>query len=333
MKRRTGWTCRIAMTILASLLTMVCAATAKDKVTFQTSWIAETEYGGYYQALAGGLYDDAQLDVTLRQGGPQINAAQLLVSGAADFGIISGNAIALSMVEQDAPFVAVAAFFQKDPRILLAHPESGFKSLADLKGKPILVSADGQQTYWKFLKLKFGYSDEQIRPYTFNIAPFLVDKTLALQGYVTSEALNVRDAGIEPTILLLADAGYSPYSQLLMTSKRMVAEKPEIVQRFVDASIKGWYAYLYGDDSKGVAMITKYNPDYGASVGIRATAELKNYGIVDSGDTKILGIGAMTDARWKDFFDTMVAAGAYQPTLDYHAAYTMQFVDKKVGLK
>jgi NitT/TauT family transport system substrate-binding protein len=334
MKRVVGKAVRtVTVAMAAAFLPFLAgAAAAKDAVTFQISWLAESEFGGYYQALAAGIYDSYDLDVTLRQGGPQINTAQRLVSGTTDFALISGNAVAISLVQQDAPFVAVAALFQKDPRILLSHPEAGFKTLADLKGKPILVSNDGVQTFWKFLKLKYGYTDEQIRPYTANLAPFLVDKTLTMQGYISNEPLGARNSGVEPTIFLLADEGYSPYSQLLSTSKKMIAEKPQLVQRFVDASIKGWYAFLYGDNAKGMEMIVKSNPEYGATFAVRALDEMKKAGIIDSGDTKTLGIGAMSDARWKDFYDTMVKAGDYQTAVDYRAAYTTQFVNKKVGL-
>jgi NitT/TauT family transport system substrate-binding protein len=317
----------------ALLATAGGTAEAKDKLRFLTSWRAEAEHGGFYQAIADGLYDAAGLDVELQQGGPQVNGSQVLLGGGTDIAIISGSALALNMVKIDAPFVTVAAFFQKDPQAQLCHKEAGYKTLADLKGHPMLVAASGRQTYWKFLKLQYGFTDDQIRPYTFNIAPFLADKQLCQQGYVTSEVFSAKSAGVDPQVFLFADNGYLPYSSLVMTSKKRVEEQPDVIQRFVDASIKGWYAFLYGPHQKAIDMIRKDDPEYTPELAEFSAEELIHAGIIDSGDAKTLGIGAMTDARWKSFFDQMVEAGDYPSDMNYKAAYTLQFVNKKVGMK
>jgi NitT/TauT family transport system substrate-binding protein len=308
-------------------------AFADEKITFLTDWLAQAEHGGYYQALAEGLYKAEGLDVTIRQGGPQVNTAQVLLSGAVDMAIEVNGFIPLNALKENANYVAVAAFFQRDPQILMSHPEAGFKDLKDLKGKPILISNDAWETYWKFLKVRYGFEDKQARPYTFNLAPWLADKTLTQQGYITSEPFVARTAGVNPTIFLLADYGYSTYSQVLMVSKKMAAEEPKVVQAFIDASTKGWNSFLIGDHSRAAALILKENPDYTIKMNDDSIKALKEYGIVDSGDAKALGIGAMTDARWKDFFDTMVRAGVYPASLDYRQAYTLQFINKKVGVK
>ena len=320
-------------TCAAALIAMAGSALAQEKIAFLTDWLAEAEHGGFYQALAEGLYKDAGLDVSIKQGGPQVNTAQLLLSGAVDMAIQANSFVPLNAVKENADYVAVAAFFQKDPQVLMSHPESGFKTLADLKGKPILISNDAWETYWKFLKVKYGFDDKQGRPYTFNLAPWLADKNLTQQGYLTSEPFAAKAAGVDPIVFLLADYGYSTYSQVLMVSRRLVAEKPKVVQAFIDASIKGWYDFLNGDRSKATALIIKDNPDYTAKMNEDSVGALKQYGILMSGDAATLGIGAMTDARWKDFFDTMVQAGVYPATMDYKKAYTLQFVDKKVGLQ
>ena len=329
MNRQILWVCLAAAFFVAAGGT----AEAKDKIRFLTSWRAESEHGGFYQAIADGTYDAAGLDVELQQGGPQINGAQVLLGGGTDIAIISGSAVVLNMVKENTPFIAVAAFFQKDPQAQLCHREAGYKTLADLKGRPMLVAATGRQTYWKFLKLKYGFTDDQIRPYTFNIAPFLANQEVCQQGYVTSETYSARQAGIDPQVFLFADYGYLPYSSLLVTSAKLVAENPDVIQRFVDSSIKGWYAFLYGPHEKAVALIQKDNSDYGTDLAEFTAAEMLRAGIIDSGDAKTLGIGAMTDARWKDFFEMMVQAGDYPPDMNYKAAFTTQFVDKKLGMK
>lgn len=323
-----------AMAITATALALMTGrAQADDKVTFSTDWLAQAEHGGFYQAVTDGIYKSYGLDVTLKMGGPQINTAQLLLAGAFDFAIVSNSFIPLNAIKQGAQYEAVAAFMQKDPQVLIAHKSMGYKSLSDLKGKPILLSSDAWDSYWRFLKVKFGYADSQGRPYTYNMAPFLADKNVIQQGYVTSEPPMIARAGGDPQVFLLADYGYTSYATVLMTSKKLVAEKPQLVQRFIDASIKGWYSYLYGSHAKALAMIKHDNPDYTDQNDKDSTDAMIKYGIIDSGDAKKLGIGAMTDARWKDFFDTMVQAKVYEPTLDYKQAYTLQFVDKGVGMK
>ena len=320
-----------AMT-LAFLLTTP-AAWAEDKVTFGTNWKAQAEHGGFYQAVATGLYRKAGLDVTIRMGGPQVNHPQLLAAGVIDFNIGSSSFGALNYVQGAIPMVTVAAIFQKDPQVLISHPGQGNDTLAAMKGKPILIGAGSRATFWNFLKAKYGYTDDQIRPYTFNMAPFLADKSAIQQGYLTSEPYKIEQAGAKPLVHVLADAGYSSYSCAIETSWKLVREKPDLVQRFVNASIEGWYSYLYGDPGPGNALIKKDNPDMTDDVIAYGIAALKKHGVVDSGEAKTLGIGAMTDARWKEFLATMAGIGLYPRDLDLTKAYTLAFVNRKVGMK
>jgi NitT/TauT family transport system substrate-binding protein len=308
------------------------AAHALDRVVFGTDWQAEAEHGGYYQALATGLYEKHGLEIVLRQGGPQVNQSQLLAAGRLDFSIASNSFIGLNFVKEQIPMVAVAALFQKDPSVLIAHQGVGNDSLAALKGKPIMIGGDTRVGWWLFLKAKFGYTDAQMRPYTFNVAPFLADKNAVQQGYLTSEPLLIERAGVTPNVFLLADAGYTGYGSILETSQKLVDQKPDLVQRFVDASIEGWYSYLYGDPAPGNALIKKDNPEQTDALIAYAVAAMKSHGIVDSGDALGQGVGAMTDARWQNFFDLMAGEKLYPKTLDWHAAYTLRFVDRGVGM-
>ena len=249
--------------------------------------------------------------MTLRQGGPQVNHAQLLAAGRLDFNLAPNSFIPLNFVQENIPLVAVAAIFQKDPSVLIAHPGQGNDSLAALKGKPIMIGSDTRITSWVFLKSKFGYTDDQIRPYTFSVAPFLADPKAVQQGYLSSEPFTIEAQGVKPVVMLLADAGYSSYGSLIQTSDKLVREKPDLVQRFVDASIEGWYSYLYGDPAPANALIKRDNPEMTDALLAYGIAKIKEYGIVDSGDAKTDGIGAMTEARWREFFDTMANAGIY----------------------
>jgi NitT/TauT family transport system substrate-binding protein len=322
---------RIIVIMVAGMLAGGGAARAEDKVTFGTDWKAEAEHGGYYQAIATGIYKKHGLDVTLRPGGPQVNQAQLLAAGRLDFNEAPNSFIPLNFVAENIPMVAVAALFQKDPAVLIAHPGVGNDSLAALKGKPIMIGADTRIGWWLFLKGKFGYSDAQIRPYTFNVAPFLVDEHAVQQGYVTSEPYIIEQQGVAPVVLLIADAGYSSYASIIQTSRKMVEERPDLVQRFVDASIEGWYGYLHGDPSAGNALIKKDNPEMTDALLAYAIAKMKQYGIVDSGNAVKHGIGAMSEARWQDFYKIMVEQGLYPRDMDYGKAYTLHFVNKRIG--
>ena len=320
-----------AATLLGAALALPTTASA-EHVTFGTDWKAEAEHGGYYQAIATGIYKRYGLDVTLRPGGPQVNHAQLLAAGVLDFNIASNSFVPLNFVREKIPMVAVAAIFQKDPSVLIAHPGEGEDSLAALKGKPIMIGSDTRVTSWLFLKEKFGYTDDQIRPYAFSVAPFLADPKAVQQGYLTSEPFIIEKEGVRPVVMLLADAGYGSYAALIETSEKLVREKPDLVQRFVDASIEGWYSYLDGDPAPGNALIKHDNPEMTDALLAYGRDKMKEYGIIDSGDAKQNGIGAMSERRWSDFFDTVVKAGLYPADMDFRKAYTLQFVNKKVGM-
>jgi NitT/TauT family transport system substrate-binding protein len=328
MNRRTR-TFLAAATLLSMALPRAASAEA---VAFGTDWKAEAEHGGFYQAIATGIYKRYGLDVTLRPGGPQVNHAQLLAAGVLDFNIASNSFVPLNFAAEQIPMVAVAAIFQKDPSVLIAHPGQGADSLAALKGRPVMISGDTRVTSWLFLKEKFGYSDDQIRPYGFSVAPFLADPKAIQQGYLTSEPFTIEKEGVHPVVLLLADAGYGSYGALIETSEKLVREKPDLVQRFVDASIEGWNSYLHGDPAPGNALIKHDNPEMTDALIAYGMEKMKAYGIVDSGEAKANGIGAMSEARWRDFFDTMTKAGLYPAKVDFRKAYTLQFINKKVGL-
>jgi NitT/TauT family transport system substrate-binding protein len=309
------------------------AARAEDKVTFGLDWKAEAEYGGYYQAIATGIYAKHGLDVTVRQGGPQVNHTQLLLAGRLDFNIASNSFTALNFVKENIPFRVVAAMFQKDPAVLIAHPGQGNDNFVELKGKPIMISGDTRVGWWSFLKAKYGYSDNQIRPYTFNLGPFLADPHAIQQGYLGSEPFSIKEqAHIDPVVMLIADAGFKGYASLIATSDKMIKEKPDLVQRFLDASIEGWSSYLSGDPSPGNKLIKEANPEMTDALIAYGIESMKTHGILTSGDAAKLGIGAMSAERWADFYKATSDEGQYPKEMDITKAYTTQFVNKKVGM-
>ena len=257
-----------------------------DKVSFGTNWVAEGEHGGFFQALADGTYKKYGLDVTIVPGGPNENNRMLLIAGKLDFFMSANSLQTFDAVTNNVPLVAVATMFQKDPQVFLTHPEVKVSKIEDLKPLTLLISKEGITSYFQWLKSEYGFDENKVKPYTFNPQPFIVNKQTAMQGYVTSEPFAVeKAAGFKPNVLLLADYGFNSYSTLIETRRDLVDKKPDLVQRFVDASIVGWYTYVYGDNSAGNAMIKKLNPDMNDELLAYCVAKMREYGIVDSGDS------------------------------------------------
>src|SRR6202167_6431318 len=319
--------------VILMAISSAAAQTTLDKVSFGTNWVPEAEHGGFFQALADGTYKSYGLDVTIVPGGPNENNRMLLIAGKLDFFMSANSLQSLDAVTNNVPLVAVAAIFQKDPQVFLTHPESKVTDLEDLKPLTLFVSKEGIPTYFQWLKFEYGFSEEKVKPYTFNAQPFLADKQSAMQGYVTSEPFAIeKSAKFKPGVILLADYGFNTYSTLIETRRDLVDKRPDLVQRFVNASIVGWYNYLYGNNAAANALIKKLNPEMTDELIAYSIARMKEYGIVDSGDSLRDGIGAMNDARMASFFDKMARAHVVRPDVDYRKSYTLRFINKGVGV-
>ena len=308
-------------------------AHAAEKVTFGTNWVAQPEHGGFYQAVADGSYQACGLDVTIVPGGPNVNNRALLLAGKIDF-LMDGNLLQpFSSVKENIPMVVVASMFQKEPQVIMTHPGQGLDSWESLKSvDTLLIGNGGYQSFFRWM-VSTGFRDEQRKPYTYNSAPFLADKKSGQQGYVTSEPFAIKsEAGFDPNVFLLADYGFNTYSTLIATMQSMVAKKPEVVQCFVDASILGWNNYLYGDRTAANDLIKKDNPDIKDKNIEFALAQMEKFGIVDSGDSLTLGIGAMKAERIESFYKKMVEAGVIDADLNLKAVYDLSFINKGVGL-
>jgi NitT/TauT family transport system substrate-binding protein len=314
-----------ALVVVAAALAAALPAAAQEKFSFTTNWFAQSEHGGFYQALANGMYKQQGLDVRIRMGGPQINVMQLMAAGQTDC-VMADVAQTIKGWEQGVQAVTVAAAFQKDPQVLIGHP-GVLNRLEDLKGKTILISPAGQQTYWPWLRNKLGLNDAQVRPYTFNIQPFIADKNVVQQGYLSSEPWEIEtQAKFKPAVFLLADHGWPPYSTTIVCMEKTVRERPKAVAAFVKASMQGWRDYLKGDTQAANALILKDNPAMTAerlAVGIRLMNES---GMVLGGDAARLGVGTMTDERMKLIRDLMVELKQLDPKIDVKRTYTLQFV-------
>jgi NitT/TauT family transport system substrate-binding protein len=302
-------------------------AQAPERIVFATDWFAQAEHGGYYQALAEGIYRKYGLDVTIKMGGPQVNGLQLLAAGQLD--VVMGDALqVVSALEQSVPLVAIAATFQKNPTAIIAHP--GVASLAELKGRPIAIGAASNTTFWPWLKKRYGFTDDQKRPYGFSVQPFLADPALSQQGFATSEPFSIEKGGVKPVVFLLADLGYPPYAEVLAVTRATLDKRRDALTRFVRASAEGWKSYL-ANPAPGNALIKRDNPEMSDDLLAYSHRKLKEYAIVTGGDAATRGLLTMTDARWKSTVDFLHDASLTRPGIDYSKAYTLDIVkDVKV---
>ena len=321
--------------VLTSLASLMIAAgfavpvQAQEKFIYLSNWYAQAEHGGFYQALATGLYKQAGLDVTIRMGGPQVNGMQLLAAGQADC-FMGYDTQTIKAREQGINSVTVAASFQKDPQVLVAHPD--VKRPEDMKSRTILISSAAHSTYWPWLKATYGFTDAQVRPYTFNIQPFLADKNLVQQGYLSSEPYAIEtETKVKPTVFLLADLGWPPYSTTIVCMEKTVSERAKAVAAFVRASMEGWKNYLVNPAAAN-ALIKKDNPNMTDDKIAHGIFKMKESGMVTGGDAAKMGIGIVTDERMKRTYDMMVANKLVDPAkVDLRKTYTTQFVrDLKV---
>jgi NitT/TauT family transport system substrate-binding protein len=318
---------RFLAALLICLFAMPAMAQAAPvHITFVTDWKAQAEHGGFYEAIAKGYYAKRGLDVTIRAGGPDVNVPQLLAGGAADFGIGSNGFIALNLVKQNIPIRAVMAIFQKDPQVLISHPRRDLNSLSEMRGRPIMISNAAMTSFWPWLRAKFGFSDTQIRKYTFNLAPFVVDPNAIQEGYLTSEPYTIeQQAHFVPKVFLLSDYGYPGYANMVLTTQKWLDTNPKAVQAFFNATKEGWLDYLNKDPGPGNRLIKRDNPDMTDAIIAQSIAKMKQYQLVSGGDAPAYGTGAMTDKRWKEFYSTMAAQGLYPKGMDYTKAYDLRF--------
>jgi len=333
LKGYTNMKMTLAKMTFAATLAASSTALAGEAVTFGTNWVAQPEHGGFYQAVADGTYSACGLDVTIVPGGPNVNNRALLLAGKIDF-LMDGNLLQpFNAVKQGVPMVALASMFQKEPQVIMTHPNQGLDTWESLKtADTLLIGNGGYQSFYRWM-VSTGFKDEQRKPYTYSSAPFLANKKSGQQGYVTSEPHVIEvEGGFSPNVFLLADYGFDTYSTLINTMRSTLEERPEAVECFVEGSILGWTNYMYGDRAEANALIQKDNPDMSQDKIDFAISQLNKYGIVDSGDSLTMGIGTMTDERIESFYNKMVTAGVIDADLDYKKSYSLKYVNKGLGV-
>ena len=311
---------RFAFATLLAPLLAASPAGAAERFSYLTSWFAQAEHGGFYEAKAEGLYDKAGIDADIRQGGPQVNAMQLLLAGQVD-AIMGYDFQVLAAIEKGLPAVTVATTFQYDLQGMMTHAD--VKGLGDLKGKTILIASSSHTTFWPWLEARYGYTDAQTKAYTFNLQPFFADPNAAQQAYPSSEPFQAQEKGVPVGFYLLADDGYPPYGSTIVVTRKTLEERPQVVRAFVKASMQGWRDYMH-DPAPGNALIKAANPKMGDAQIAFGIAKMRELHALDGKDG--VPIGSMTEARWKATDDYMVKARILKPDTDWHKAFTTEFV-------
>ena len=317
---------------LGGLVAASLPALALDKVVFYTNWLHQVEFGGFYTAQATGIYKAHGLDVEIKPGGPQVNGSMLLLGGKADFVLLHTNGQIISAAEQNIPMVALAATYQKHPQVIVTHKGAGHDTLESLKGKPIFLSQDSKSSFWPWLKQRYGYTESQVRPYTFQMAPFLASKSAIQQSFLTSEPYALTSAGADINVFLLSDHGWGPVSMPIVTRKDVLEKNPDLAKRFIRATLEGWYSFL-ADQGPARAVVKKLAPETTEGQMDYSIKQMVDKGIVLSGAALEKGIGTMDLAKWQSFYDEMSGVGLYKKGLDVSSMFTTQFINDPAFVK
>ncbi|MFS2222810.1 ABC transporter substrate-binding protein [Pantoea sp. B65] len=304
------------------------ASMAEEKFTFLTNWYAQAEHGGFYEAQAKGLYQDAGLDVTIKMGGPQVNVMQLMAAGQADC-TLGDNGQALETWQAGVHAMTVATVFQHSPTVFISHDK--IDKPQELKDKTFLLATEAYTSFWPWAKSELGFGNTKVRPYTFSVQPFLADNNLVQQGYVTSEPFSVAKGGKPFYVYPLSDWGYPPYGNSIICMADSVKKRPAAIAAFVKASMQGWKAYLQ-DPTAGNQLIQKDNPKMGADQIEFGIAQMKKYQLVTGGDAQTGGIGIITEPRLKKTWDMLVKNKLIDADkVPFEQTYTLEMI-KNAGV-
>jgi NitT/TauT family transport system substrate-binding protein len=318
MKIRVSALC--LMFVVAGCKTKIVTVNGLTPITLQTDWYPQPEMGGFYQAQMQGLYKQAGLEVTIAPGGPTIVGEQMVATNAAQFSMGSSDKV-LTSVSQGIPLVAVAATMQQDPQALMVHAGSSVKTFADLEGHTI--AAKPGSTWFQYLLKKFALKNVREIPATYSVANFLEDPSYIQQAFVTSEPYFAEKGGAPVRTMLISSTGYQPY-RVIFTSRRFMMEHPDVVQRFVDASMAGWKAYL-ADPAMVDGELQKLNPALNADQMRFSVETLKARHFVDGDGTPDSHLGHFTRERWETLYQQLVDLKVITHPYDPSTAYVTRF--------
>lgn len=296
-------------------------AEAKKELTatkLYLNWKAEPEFGGFYTSLINKYYEKNGLQTEVVQGGAGTPTVQMIASGQADFGIVSGDEILISR-SNGAKVVGLFAVFQKAPYAFMVHADSQIKSIKELYSSGSTVSVVKGLPFLSYLDKKFaaGKNIKQV-PYTGGISNFINDKKFVQQCFISSEPLLAEKQGLKVKTFLVADEGFNPYTVVLATNEETLKKKPELVKAMVKAVQEGWTEYLKNPTPTHEA-IAKLNPSM--TVDAMAGIHKIEATLIESAETKKSGLGVMTLKRWEELSQQMKDIGATKTAVSAKEAF------------
>lgn len=313
-----------SLTLLGSGNAIAAQGKSLDKVKMMTAWFASEQFGGYYSAKALGIYEKYGLDVTIESGGPQIDVVQILAAGNVDF-VTSHDIKVLMSAAKGLPVVAVGTSFQKNIQCIMTH--KNIKSLEGLNGNSLFMSTSARMDWWPWLKNKFQLENVDIRPYTGNLQPFFANENSAIQAYVTVEPNVAKKNNVDVNVFTLADYGYPAYTGPILTTTSLLKKDPDLVKRFLTATMQGWREYLVNPDPADKLMIAA-NPNLKKEDLTYALNIIKEQKLVAGGDAATKGIGIITKEHWEKVHDMLVDLKLMDPKAEWRNAFSTDIIDQ-----
>jgi NitT/TauT family transport system substrate-binding protein len=289
----------ILLLAIVSLLPFGCKREqATGPVAITLDWKPEPEFGGFYQADLSGAFQKRGLDVALKSAGAGAPTWQLVARKETEFATTAADQVLIAR-SKGADVVAVFAVYQTFPQGIMAHKARGFQSIEDVFTHPGILAAEND-TWLKYLLAKYPQPKVTITSYSGGIAAFLAKPDYSQQCFVTSEPLLAARQGGDPQTFLIADAGYNPYTTVLITHGDTIRQHPERVKAIVEACREGWRQYL-DDPSAANAAMGKLNTEMDTETFKRA-AEVQKLLIDKPG----VPLGNMTADRWHQLGQQLV---------------------------
>lgn len=272
------------------------------EIKIALNWKPEAEFGGFYAAQVHDIFKKHHLDVTLVPGGAGTPGVQMVAGGKFDFAVASADEIAIAQ-SHGVKIIALFATYQTNTQGIMTHEERAFKNLAEVFNSSGKLALQKALPYALYLQKKFANSKTQIVPFLGGINIFLVDKNYSQQCFVTSEPISAAKKSQKVKTFLVADAGYNPYTTVLLTRQDFLAKNSNLVRDLVAALREGHAAYL-ADPRKTNELMNKLNPSVDLET-LQASALIQKKFIEVPGTA----LGSMTSARWASLVDQLLELG------------------------
>lgn len=299
------------------------------RLRFASGGATGAELGGFYQALANGAYEKRGLTVEILAGAAGADAPALLAASAVELAFARDSFAPLRLIGSGAPVKAVAAFFQKDPAVLIARPERGEEGFPPVEGRAVFMSDRDRAGVWSWLNGRDGFTADQARvqPPQALLDAFAGERESLLLGRLTDGDLDRVRRRIDavPRRRLPADDGYPGYGALVVAPNAFARDNAQALRAFIAASVEGWRDYVHGEGARGDALIRRAAPDTAQAALDAAREALKANAVVDGGDAALYGLGAMTPDRWQAFAE-QTAAAFIDGAPDWREAFTTQYL-------